>query len=233
MKKNQVNNPTVSLTKFALVLFPEFKQHKSFPLLNESYELFFTDSAEKLKENFCVFCTNQVLEKKKSIESWMPYIESKLKDPDKRHIFEITDHTITEDIDFIMQMAYFLEADGVYVHQTHSEKVISYILANKKMFSTYISDSLFISNSDVFRKQIDTVDGELLQLLKRRTNLVDALADLKKQYNVPMLQHKRWNVLIEKRMKKAEQLGLDAASTLELFNVLHKTALAIHLKRYF
>lgn len=228
-KKNAIE----AENNFILVLSAEPGLITACEKLNDRFDIAFEPLEESVFKKIQVSSLSADTENLMSIEAWMPYINNKLSDHNKRHIVEISEVIKPSDLFFVIQMAFYLEADGLYVNEGYAKKVVSLLSENTDLFVKSAPDPLFQSNADVFRSQIDVVDNEILQLLKRRNDLVNYLASLKNQYNLPMLQTERWNMLIEKRIKKGTQLNLEDGHIRELFGLLHKFAIEIHMKRYF
>jgi chorismate mutase len=230
----QKEKKTIKTTpKFLLVFSAESGLETKCNVLKDRFEILISPLDKSVLKKIKISRIQSDTENLMNIETWMPYIHSKLSDADKKHLIEMPDFIEPSEVFFILQMAFNLEADGLVVHETHTNAVISYLSENKELFVKQSADPLFQSNTDIFRKQIDEVDNEIIQLLKRRNDLVTYLASLKNQYHLPMLQSERWNRLIEQRIKKAAQLDLEEGQVREMFNLLHKFALAIHMNRYF
>lgn len=80
------------------------------------------------------------------------------------------------------------------------------------------------------REQIDQWDSELLVVLARRMELVKQVGEYKKQHKLPPLDQTRWTAVQQARREHAEQIGLDAAFTHELFELIHTHALQVEAK---
>ena len=61
---------------------------------------------------------------------------------------------------------------------------------------------------DKLRGQIDQMDGEILNMLAQRMSIAEDIGKYKKDHQVTILQSRRWNEVIERSLKKSEQLGL-------------------------
>lgn len=233
MKKSDKKIVRAKSLKFLLVLPQESADNKAIAELGKTFEVLLASDDKNLKDEFNIFCVDASLKKMQSIELWMPYVQSKIAAPAEPYLFEISTLLKKEEIAFAVQMAYYLEADGFWVNNSNWETVVEIIGDYSNLFLKPMPDALYKSNADVFRQQIDAVDLEIVQLLKERSDLVACLADLKNQYHLTMLQHERWNTSMEKRLKRSDQMNLDKALTRQLFDLIHKAALDIHLKRYF
>ncbi|MDR3150147.1 MAG: chorismate mutase [Candidatus Peribacteria bacterium] len=53
-----------------------------------------------------------------------------------------------------------------------------------------------------YRKQIDEIDEQLLDLFADRFAIVSEIRELKKQTNAPVLDEKRWNEILEKMLER-------------------------------
>ena len=60
-----------------------------------------------------------------------------------------------------------------------------------------------------YRKDIDKIDEQILQLFEKRLTIVRHIADLKNQQNLPIRDTKRESTILDDVAVKAEKLGLD------------------------
>jgi chorismate mutase len=72
------------------------------------------------------------------------------------------------------------------------------------------------------RKQIDTIDNEILEALSMRFNIVQRIGEAKIKSNVTALQVHRLDEMMNKRMKLAEDVGLRSEFAREIYNVIHE-----------
>jgi chorismate mutase len=82
------------------------------------------------------------------------------------------------------------------------------------------SDS-FHASLEALRARIDQVDHDLVHLLADRMSIVMLIAELKRANNVTTLQVERWRALLEDRMQRARELGLDPTYVKALYDVIH------------
>ena len=75
---------------------------------------------------------------------------------------------------------------------------------------------------DAERLKLDSVDQEMVHLLRQRMDIVDALGQLKVSHGAGIFQMDRWFDLLQKRGLQAESLDLNRAFIEELFQVVHK-----------
>ena len=84
-----------------------------------------------------------------------------------------------------------------------------------------IENTVFKSSLDQLRIEIDDLDNELVDLLKRRMNVAEKIGIHKKENQVTILQSNRWEELLKTRI----QHGIDNGLTEEFMNKVLK---AIH-----
>lgn len=56
-------------------------------------------------------------------------------------------------------------------------------------------------NISILRRQIDEVDEQLLSLLAKRMHISQEIGTYKKEHNMPILQNKRYDEILDKRGK--------------------------------
>lgn len=71
------------------------------------------------------------------------------------------------------------------------------------------------------RGEIDAADYELLEVLQRRANVVRAIAELKRDHKMTILQVSRWKQLLEDRLQRARRMGLEATFVKEVYQIIH------------
>ncbi len=75
------------------------------------------------------------------------------------------------------------------------------------------------------RTEIDKLDGELIDLLSKRMQVVDEIGLYKKENNITILQLKRWRHIIEDRLAIGENLGLERKFLLQMLELVHKASI--------
>jgi chorismate mutase len=83
-----------------------------------------------------------------------------------------------------------------------------------------------MNDLDEYRKQIDQIDDNILELLAQRFKVVEQVARFKKANNMAALQSSRWNQVLDKLKKRAEKLNLNSELTVDIWNRIHEQALA-------
>lgn len=96
--------------------------------------------------------------------------------------------------------------------------------------SEHIDDAQFISKLEALRSEIDVLDIEMLNLLKKRIGIVENIGHVKDLNQVQIFQMRRWFKVLENREKSAELLGLDKDIVHELFQLIHKYSIDVQIK---
>ena len=106
-------------------------------------------------------------------------------------------------------------------NQQVTPKQLNEILGKLVVRQAKIEDPVFKSSLDQLRIEIDDLDYELLDVLKRRMNVAEKIGIHKKENKVTILQSNRWEELLKTRI----QQGVDNGLTEEIMNKVLK---AIH-----
>jgi len=106
-------------------------------------------------------------------------------------------------------------------NQQVTPKQLNEILGKLVVRQAKIEDPVFKSSLDQLRIEIDDLDYELLDVLKRRMNVAEKIGIHKKENKVTILQSNRWEELLKTRI----QHGVDNGLTEEFMNKVLK---AIH-----
>ena len=75
-----------------------------------------------------------------------------------------------------------------------------------------------------FRKEIDEIDSEIMELLARRTRVVKKVGEYKKEREMSITDLKREDVVFEKIEKLAGEKGVNEKFARELFERIIKQA---------
>ncbi|MAL21493.1 MAG: 3-deoxy-7-phosphoheptulonate synthase [Crocinitomicaceae bacterium] len=106
-------------------------------------------------------------------------------------------------------------------NQQVTPKQLNEILGKLVVRQAKIEDPVFKSSLDQLRIEIDDLDYELVDVLKRRMNVAEKIGLHKKENKVTILQSNRWEELLKTRI----QHGVDNGLTEEFMNKVLK---AIH-----
>lgn len=83
-------------------------------------------------------------------------------------------------------------------------------------------DEMILRN---YRKEIDDIDDELLNLIAKRMNISEKIGDFKKEHKVAILQMDRWKQVLEDHINKGVNLGLNGESVKWIFEIIHKDSI--------
>ena len=81
-----------------------------------------------------------------------------------------------------------------------------------------------------YRKEIDKIDEQMLQLLEKRLTIVKQIANLKDQQNLPIKDTKRESTILDNVAAKAEKLGLDPELAKRFFRSLIELSIEVEQK---
>jgi len=77
------------------------------------------------------------------------------------------------------------------------------------------------------REEIDSLDFELINIIKQRMGLAIEIARIKKEKNIPILQVKRLDEMIIKRIEKTQGTILDKDFIKDIFESIHQESIRI------
>lgn len=77
-------------------------------------------------------------------------------------------------------------------------------------------------NMNILRKQIDTCDTELIDILSKRMRIAREIGTYKKEHNLTVLQSDRYNEILEKRASQGAACSMSADFIKEVFEAIHE-----------
>ncbi len=137
----------------------------------------------------------------------------------------------------IAQKAIDLEMDGLMleVHEDPSKALTDAAqqispATLKELLSSLVlrkrtGNPAFESRLEALRTEIDKLDGELLQILAKRLEIIDEIGDYKRRNNITILQMKRWAGIITDRLSIGLHLGLDEGFLKKMLELIHKESI--------
>ena len=137
----------------------------------------------------------------------------------------------------ISQRAFDLEMDGLMIETHYNPKLARTDAAQqispaelREMLDNLIirektGDIDFQVKLEELRTEIDKTDGQLLQILANRMELVDEIGKYKKEKDITILQMKRWAGIIEDRVSIGSHLGLNEPFLKKLLTLIHKESI--------
>ncbi|MCF7816286.1 MAG: chorismate mutase [Kiritimatiellales bacterium] len=88
------------------------------------------------------------------------------------------------------------------------------------------SDSPAFQNSlSALREDVDEIDGQLMELLGQRMEVVRAMGRLKTEQHVSTLQPQRWQEILNDRIRRGSSLELSEDFVLQLMQSIHEEAI--------
>lgn len=99
------------------------------------------------------------------------------------------------------------------------------LLINNLVIREKTGSNDFQFKLEELRSEIDKLDGEIMQLLAKRMDVVSQIGEYKKQNNITILQLKRWQHIIEDRLAIGTGMGLDRKFLLMLLELVHEASI--------
>lgn len=78
-----------------------------------------------------------------------------------------------------------------------------------------------------YRNMIDEIDDELLNVLKKRMNVIEQIGQYKKEQHITIFQLERWQEILRTRSQWAEKLGIPRAHIEKLCILLHEESIRL------
>ena len=72
------------------------------------------------------------------------------------------------------------------------------------------------------RKEIDSIDKKLVEIVGKRTAIVKEIGRYKKENAVTILQIERWFEILKSRKEWGQEMHIDPQMVAELFELIHK-----------
>jgi len=104
-------------------------------------------------------------------------------------------------------------------------------LISKLVLRNQLSEDELITNklSD-FRKIIDEIDDELLNVLKKRMQIIEKIALHKKEQNISIFQLGRWQEILRTRVQWADKIGVSRQHIEKICILLHEESIRLQNK---
>lgn len=81
-----------------------------------------------------------------------------------------------------------------------------------------------------YRKHLDELDDDLIQLLSKRMKICENIGTYKKENNVMVLQMNRWEEILNHRIKMGLAMGLNAKFIKQQMEIIHEESIRIQTK---
>ncbi len=79
------------------------------------------------------------------------------------------------------------------------------------------------------RREIDTLDNELLSILSKRMRVSTQIGIYKKEHNISVLQTGRYNEILEKRIENGEKLGMSREFMRTILEAIHEESVRVQM----
>ena len=109
--------------------------------------------------------------------------------------------------------------------QQITPKKLDEILDNLVIRNFETDNKNFKASLNQLRIQIDDLDIELIDVLKRRMELVEKIGVHKKENKVTILQNKRWAEMLVKRSQYGKENGLSEVFIQQLLKAIHQESI--------
>ena len=83
----------------------------------------------------------------------------------------------------------------------------------------------------LIRKQLDRLDNSFLDLVKKRTKLVDKVLS-NKRYKKDIIDHKRINIIIKNIKRKSKQKNIDPKITEQIWKAMIKAYIQYEYRNF-
>ena len=93
--------------------------------------------------------------------------------------------------------------------------------------SSSSNEAAFVKQLDYLREQINHLDEELISLISNRMNVAKQIGEIKKNSQVTVLQSSRYNEVLERSIKKGEQVGLSNEFIKNYLEAIHIESIRI------
>ncbi len=177
--------------------------------------------------------------KYRNIPEWQIAIELQNKFPELPLICDPSHITGKRDMIFdVSQTALDLNFDGLMI-ETHitpdqawsdaSQQVtpatLIQIMKDLRIRKQTTSEEDYQNRLGTLRSNIDVIDDQLLDLLKKRMTFSDDIGRLKKEKNVAVLQNSRWHAILGKMILEGQQRGLSEEFISHIFKAIHQESI--------
>ncbi|MEP7198072.1 MAG: chorismate mutase [Saprospiraceae bacterium] len=172
----------------------------------------------------------------RNVPRWQIPIELRRRLPELQLLADISHisgntHTLLE----IAQIALDLNYDGMMI-EVHPNPAVALSDADqqvtpdflkKEILQKLVTRSLYSPDQDynskiaTIRTKIDSIDHQIIELLGQRMSLAENIGQEKKLNHIAILQPDRWNEIITRLLKVAQEQGLSEEFVFSLIEAIH------------
>jgi chorismate mutase len=95
------------------------------------------------------------------------------------------------------------------------------ITRDLKVKQPQLFETEYLNQLKVYRKELDQLDQNLIELLATRMQIAEQIGKLKQDKNVTILQSDRWNQIMDNMISSGTQRGLSTEFIDKLFKAIH------------
>ena len=99
------------------------------------------------------------------------------------------------------------------------------LLINKLVLRSHAIENAPRNELDELRRQIDILDNQLLEILRDRMKVSEAIGRYKWEHNITILQSQRYDEIMNNRNKQAVSKGLNPEFTTKIFESIHEESI--------
>ncbi|MEE4196325.1 MAG: chorismate mutase [Bacteroidales bacterium] len=100
------------------------------------------------------------------------------------------------------------------------------VILNKLIFrTTSVKNNDFLSVLENLRDKIDSIDQQMLELLSQRMHVVEEIGKYKSKNEVTILQLRRWEKIVNTRIRLGKKMGLSEDFIKKLLQLVHKESI--------
>ncbi|ATA73395.1 3-deoxy-7-phosphoheptulonate synthase [Capnocytophaga sp. H4358] len=177
--------------------------------------------------------------KYRNIPEWQIAIELQNKFPDLPLLCDPSHITGNREMIFdVSQTALDLNFDGLMI-ETHispdqawsdaaqqvTPKKLTEIIKQLQVRNKTASEEDYQNTLTELRSNIDVIDDQLLDLLKKRMTFSDSIGKLKREKNVAVLQNSRWYTILGKMIVEGQQRGLSEEFISKIYKAIHQESI--------
>ena len=141
-------------------------------------------------------------------------------------IYEVAQKAMDLNYDGLMIETHIDPANALSDSQQQiTPKKLDEILDNLVIRNFETDNKNFKASLNQLRIQIDDLDIELIDVLKRRMELVEKIGIHKKENKVTILQNKRWAEMLVKRSQYGKENGLSEVFIQQLLKAIHQESI--------
>lgn len=143
-------------------------------------------------------------------------------------------------IPHVAQKALDLGMDGLMI-ESHINPAVALSDAKQQLTPQALKDLLeslvyrkpFSENPECldklsqYRNMINEIDDELINVLKKRMNIIEQIGEYKKEHSITIFQLERWQEILRTRSQWAEKLGIPRAFIEKICQQLHEESIRI------